>query len=340
MSPSTLDQLLDEDQTFDPVTADGLSNHLSMGLIGLGRLGANDDQLRRFADSWRPRLLARRPKGTPINFGDWQASLGTGRRYGDLLECFSEAIAADGVDSTLDRVLAPLAEGIGGAAFHGIIRLAYALEHGRDSDIACGLACLADVHDPVGPLAGAERQAQPGMTFAAVLASLAQNPHTAGRPRGSGTFSDDFHRVATDPSFREVIDQLTIDATTLEQVVSSAHALYRSSHDFFALHTVTGSHAARIVIERLSDANQKIVAAGALARAVAAAYVVIGTPAVKTSSLDPNVSDSPTWPAIASAAIASEDVHTIKMTYSCREEELAWGKGAYHVTAAEVVGLL
>ena len=338
VSASALDELLDDDQLLDPVTAEGLSNHLSMGLVGLSRLGADDEQLRRFAADWRPRLIARRSPRDPIGRGAWKACMGTGRRYGDLLASFTDSIARDGVAPTLAEVLGTLLDGLGGAAFHGIIRLAYALEHGRPSDIACGLAYLADVHEPVNYSASSRPQGDSSVSE--VLTLLAENPDVAGRRRSSGSFALQMRTVLADESFVQVVDRLAVDESTLAQTAAAALSLYRASGNFFALHTVTGSHAARIASDQLADPDQRIRAAGALARSVAAAYVAIGTPPVMSSMhRESSPQQDPAWSEIASAAITSDDVHVIKMVYSCREEHRIWGNPSYQSTAAAVVGL-
>lgn len=340
VSTAILDELLDDDRTLDPVTADQLSNHLSMGLVALAHLGATDDRLRAFVDGWRTRLVPRRPATEPIEPEGWAACLGTRRRYGDLLACFTDAIAQDGAETTLDLALGPLLDGLGGAAFHGVIRLAYAIEHARPDDITCGLAYLADVHAPVSAADAYESPSGAGKTIAAVLSELADHPDLSGQSHTTGSFAQRFDAAGANDAFRQVVGQLAVDETTLEQTASAAHALYRSTGDFFALHTVTGTHATRIAIAKLSNNDQRLRAVGALARSVAAAYVAIGTPPINPPRADrPERPDVPDWSSIAGAAIASDDVHVIKMTYSCREEQAAWGNPRYQSTAAAVVGL-
>ena len=340
VTASALDVLLDDDQSLDPVTAEGLSNHLSMGLVALSRLGADDERLRQFAAAWRPRLVPRRSPRDSIGSGAWRTCLGTGRRYGDLVTYFTSTIAQDGVSTTLSDVLGTLLDGLGGAAFHGIIRLAYALEHGRPNDIACGLAYLADVYEPVNDPTLSRPRVQGNSSVFEVLTALAEDPNVAGRRRSSGSFALQMRTVLADTSFRQVVDRLAIDESTLAQTAAAALSLYRASGDFFALHTVTGSHAARIASDQLADPEQRIRAAGSLARSVAAAYVAIGTPPVMLPALRESSSQQiPDWTEIASAAIASDDVHVIKMVYSCRAEQAVWGDPSYQSTAAAVVGL-
>ena len=55
-----------------------------------------------------------------------------------------------GRDAVVRRHLAHLVDGLSGAAFHGVIRLAYALESASDARVAAGLAYLTEVHQPLG----------------------------------------------------------------------------------------------------------------------------------------------------------------------------------------------
>ena len=330
-----LDQLLDDDLECDPVTVNGLTNHLPMVLIALDRLDVTDRHLSDWADRYRNRLMPRRTASEPIAPDDLPAVLGTGRRYADLLLCFQREIDRSGVDDVLDRHLTGLLDGMGGAAFHGVIRLAYSVEHGRPIDIAAGLAYLADSFQPVllapdVPTTG--RTADP----AEVLVVLAEHPDLHDRSFDVSGFSRQFAEVARDPAFLRIAARLETDGDTLARVALIAHTLYRSTSNFFALHTMTATHATRIVTDRLSSPDDRHRAAGSLARAVAAAYVVIGAPTLD----DPlPATDLPGWDAIESAAGCHRDEHAIKLAYTCREEQVRWGDPRYRATAATVVGV-
>ena len=51
-----LQQLLDDELTSDPTTTRGLTNHLPMALVAKERLGADADELRRFATLYSRRI--------------------------------------------------------------------------------------------------------------------------------------------------------------------------------------------------------------------------------------------------------------------------------------------
>lgn len=339
MTTVRLDELLDGDIALDPVTITGLSNHLPMTLIAMSRLGAGDERLADYYQAYQSRLVPRRVPSEPISADGIVAELGTGRRYADLFERFGHEIDRRGTDETLDRHLPTLLDGLGGAAFHGVIRLAYALEHGRPVHVAAGLAYLADSFQPVD--VGAFDTATGSVREPAeLLDRLAEDPHLRAHTYTSG-FSNQYAEVSTDPRFLSIVATIGVDEHTQARIAKVAHTLYRATGDFFALHTMTGAHATRIAAARLSSVEDRHRAVGSLARAIAAAYVVIGTPAIDAAALDepPVAAELPGWDDIAAAAIDHDNEHVIKLAYTCREEHAAWADPSYQATAAVLVEL-
>ena len=56
-TPTTLDELLDDELAFDATTGTRLSSHLPMALVALDRLGADGARLTEFARRYRTRLV-------------------------------------------------------------------------------------------------------------------------------------------------------------------------------------------------------------------------------------------------------------------------------------------
>ncbi|MBM3662826.1 MAG: questin oxidase family protein [Actinobacteria bacterium] len=335
VTTGTLDRLLDEDLTTDPVTAGGLTNHRPMTLIALDALGADDRRLEQFSKGYASRLAPRRPPtGTAVTVSTLGSALGTGERFGDLVAYFGKEVDSAGVDATLGRHLGILLDGVGGAAFHGLIRLGYALEHGRDRDVAAGLAYLADSAQfvQVPPVTGGG-----GLGAAGLLAALRDHPRLRDRTFGATGFAHCFAEVAADPDFVELAARVEVDEHSLAELARLTHQLYRATGDFFELHTMTGTHAARLVLARTPTSERAGSLVAALVRAVGAAYVVIGTLAVDT--VDDGASPPRGWPEISEALVASDDPHVIKLGYTCRQEEQAWSDSGYRATAAAVAGL-
>ena len=127
-----------------------------------------------------------------------------------------------------------LFDGLSGAAFHGIIRLAYALESASDARVAAGLAYLTEVHQPLG-----ER---------GLAAADHRRPHRRTRPRApasteparcaaaAGNIGERMRAVAAHAEFDGVVDWLAVDDATPARLTDAAVALYAKTDDFMALH--------------------------------------------------------------------------------------------------------
>ena len=112
-----LDELLKAGREFDSLYKDGLSNHLSMALIALQRMGADEETLRAFFERYSKRL---------------------------------EPSRAQAPERDVAEALAKLSLGVGAAAFHGLIQTAYAIEHGEPLEIARALEAWERMNLPLG----------------------------------------------------------------------------------------------------------------------------------------------------------------------------------------------
>ena len=310
---SALSELLDDELGFDATTSGRLSNHLPMALVALHRLGASDERLVEFAERYRPRLaplLSTEPVGS---FDAWLRARGRADAYAPVRAYLSPLIDREGVEPVLRDHLPHLVDGLSGAAFHGIIRLAYALESESAARVAAGLAYLTQVHQPLGG-----RGVSSGITDDPLVAlrRLSELSELQGLAV-DGNIGERMREVAAHPAFDGVADWLVVTKDTPRRLTSAAVALYAATDDFTALHGLTGSHAIAIVSPYVEDAD-------ALSswwfQALAAAYVTIGAP--RLGDVDAHVRrwlEQPAdWDVVASAATASDDEHVVKLVYSAR----------------------
>lgn len=312
-APRPLAELLDEELAFDATTGTRLSSHLPMALVALERLGADDARLTEFAARYRRRLVPVPDGGGISTFDEWREARGRADAYGPARAYLEGQIAEHGRDAVVSRHLDHLVDGLAGAAFHGVIRLAYALESASDARIAAGLAYLTEVHQPLGDRGrGLAITDDPVAALARVAALEGLRTVAA-----TGTIGQRMRAVARHPEFDGVVDWLEVDASTPRRLTDAAAALYAQTDDFVALHGLTASHAITIVWPFVSDH-------GALCahwfQALAAAYATIGAPrlADPTVPLEPWLLDAAPWSAIAPAAAASDDEHVIKLVYTAR----------------------
>ncbi len=322
-----------------------LSNHLPMTLLAMQAQGASPKQLEGFYQRYSRRLRSKRPATTRLDASNWQSLLGKHAHNAEYLQFFAEQIRARGWLETLRVYLPGLLPGIGGAAFHPLIRLAYAVEAEHEAEIAEGLASWAMASLPLRPLdSGLQRFESPRQALQELsnTTALARLTGAAGNPLarlvaqlrfGAATIFTRMQRVAQHAAFAPFADCVEIDADSLAAWARLLVELYASSDDHFTLlHGVTSCHALRILLPHLPEPERALRYYG---QAVIAAYVSAGQPRLAV----PEVGSLPSWEAIQQAALTSMDDHVIKLAYSCWREDLHYGQALYRFCAARKVGL-
>lgn len=323
MNDAVLHELLATGLRYAPEYRGGLSNHLPMALCALHALGAGEDRLREFFERYTLRLSLGPAPGRPP--ADWQERLGRFEAYPDLLAGFEARLRDEGVDTTLRAVLPVLMEGVGAAAFHGLIRTAYGVAARHAGEIAAGLAYWACRHLPLdAPAASRPPQRDPAAWLSALAGELADVSIEG------GLIFEQMRAVARQDAFARHAQALVIDDATLPALADLAAQRYAATRHFTVLHLVTSAHALRLLLPWLS---QQEAAVRAYARAYAAGAIASGialdAPALPMPPLE--------WPQIAEAACRSNDDHVIKLVHSCREEAAAYGEGARRHAAALAV---
>jgi hypothetical protein len=297
--------LLAESQRYSAKFGDGLFNHLPMALLALDRLGADEARLRAFAAFYAQRL---RPKSA---------------RETEMASRFSRDLGERGAEALLAEAVPRLANGVGSQAFHGLIRLAYAVDSGDDVDVPDALAAWTLGFSALPADAGA----RPFATFADAFEAVAADDRLARSVDGRG-ISGRIAKVAADPAFQPY--RGGVEHVDLRQVATISAQVYASTADFTALHMITGCHAMR-VLQRFLPPE----AFSNFAIAILAAYVTIGRPAIAVPAIE--VPDDAT---LAARAVKSDDDHDLKLVYSCLREEAEYGSGLHRLAAAVRLGIV
>ncbi len=318
-SPALL-QWLQDGANFDAEYGDRLSNHLPMALVALHRLGADDARLHAWARGYVARLRPA-PAAAEWPAGDaWASCLGQHAAWPLYRHLFGQWLEVEGAGDVLEAVLPRLMQGCAGAAFHGLIRTAYAVQSAWRPELADALAHWASAWQPVGePVAGQGDQGDPK----AVLRALPLPPQPVpGRP-----IADRVAAVAAHPGFIAAAARLRVDGDTLETLARGAAEMYARSGNFTVLHMLTSAHALRVLLPWFED---PVAAVRAYWPAYAAAWAASG--ARERSSVAPRP-----WARITAAAIASDDDHVAKLVDSCREQEQAYGGREWRLAASRGV---
>lgn len=306
--------LLDAGHHFDAEYADGLSNHLPMALVALQAMGAPDARLEAFAAGYAPRL---RPAPAAVLWpaGDaWASQFGAPGAWPAYRSLFAEWLIHEGRDAVLAQVLPVLMPGCGAAAFHGLLRTAYAVASGHDGELVCGLAHWAHRHLPLEAGFDAEPVAAGPDLDDPVAALNELRAAFWGWQAPGRLIVDRMRATAARRGFAAHVLRLQIDADTLPDLARRATAAYADAGDFSVLHLVTACHAMRVLLPHLDD-PEPAVRSFWFAYAAAAA----GLPA---SAFDPRplAEPMPDWPEIVARAIRSDDEHLIKLVYSVGEQ--------------------
>jgi len=299
-------ELLAESQRYSATFGDGLFNHLPMALLALDRLGADEARLRAFAAFYAQGL---RPKTA---------------RETEVASTFARDLGERGTELLLADVVPRLAEGVGSQAFHGLIRLAYAVDSGDDVDVPDALAAWTLGFSALPADAGAP----PFATFADAFAAIAADDRLPRSVDVSG-ISGRIAKVAADPAFKTY--RGGVEHLDLREAATISAQVYASTADFTALHMVTGCHAMRVLHRFLPPE-----ASSNFAIAILAAYVTIGRPPL----VPPAARALPDDAALAARAVASDDDHDLKLVYSCLREEAEYGSGAHRLAAAVRLGII
>lgn len=317
-SHALLTELLDACSDIS-VNCRGTTNHCPMALTALARMGASAERLRAFHDQWERRYaLPAVRDNLAIRREQWRQQLGQVDRHRALQACFQSWMSERGVDAVLEDVLSQMPFAPASAAFHALIRLSYGLESGHTGEAAAGLAHLVTANLCIDAPQQGRRIVQSVQEGLATLSTAMAGRHYAGT-----SITARIRQVATDPHFIDALPAMPADGAVLDELAAFAIAAYWQTSDFTVLHMVTATYAGRVLSAHLSrELWQSLLPQ--FWDAVCAAYVAAGAPAVaclnRPDMATTGARQAP-WAPLLRAAIASDDDHHIKLTYTCYQED-------------------
>jgi hypothetical protein len=331
-SADVLNELLDAELIYDATTTRGLTNHLPMALVAKVGLGAPPEELTRFADKYRQRLFLSPDASETLTRRTWIGAVGTPAAYPDLVRYFDNEVEEHGIADTLRTHLEDLVGGVSGAAFHGVIRLAYALDVESPQRVSTGLAYLAANAMYLAPL-------DEGVATTIDPAQLLRQLATARDWRdgaNSATISEEMRSVASQSEFRGVAASLVVDDTSPGRLAEVALALYATTDNFTALHGVTGLEALSKLRPFVEDVERFD---RATFQALAAAYLSIGAPTpwsddqLEDFAHSTNLDES----SVHTRASLSDDEHVSKIVFTAKRLKEVSGNPLYRAVAERAV---
>ena len=308
---ATLHQVLDHSlghAALYPLSGMALSNHLPMVLHALWDLGADEAVLARQLDEAAKRLV-------PASADELA-----------LAQPMAQALTDQGLTSVLQTHLPSLLATPETGAFHGMIRLAHAVEGRHPHELARALALWrhgAVSLGPVNPLT-ADHDAHAAPSLREVLAHALADPALAFTPRMGTTIVSDLQAVVALPDLaRHVSGEAAPSdaALTTDAIAEASLAVYLASRDFTALHLVTGLHAWRTLTGLLpTNAPATPHMHRVLWRAWLAAWVSIGRPAPDWGAVHAGQARESDWQRALPGLYSSTNDHAIKLAWSARAE--------------------
>jgi hypothetical protein len=339
MSPThptfALHQLLDASLEFPPEYAGGFSNHLSMALTALQGIGADNQQMAEFMAAYLRRFAAPPLKSAPRIAADWTTLCGKAEAF-DVLRCtFASFLKIHGRDSVLREALPLLITGVGASAFHGAIRVAYAVEASHLGELAAALAYWASRWTL---LARPRAVATDLDTVADWLQAIDLGLHGIESDQGSRPLSIDarMNDAAQSAAYSLNAGRLRVIGRDTEVLLSelalAGATRYAATGDFTILHIATAARALRVLLPWLP---KQIGALDPLWHAVAAASIAADS--AFASSRAKATGKVVSWDEVLIVARASYDEHVIKLVHAMAAQHAAVPDPTWLLAAAAAI---
>ncbi len=320
-----LDQSLAFDAEYTHKGTTNLSNHLPMLLGALQQMGASPTQLQAAFSRYSAQLHPMPPLENWALGDPWRQYLGQPSAWPRYRDLFTLWLEDEGAGEVLRQTLPALLAGCGAAAFHGLLRTAYAVQSAHRAELAHALAYWACRWLDLG-LAAVPLPASKSADFGgnatdvgALLASASALPGVAGS--GSNMIVERMHHAAHQSGFAAALQPLQLGPDTLQDLARHAAQLYARSGSLTVLHALTSAVALQVLWPFVEE--EPHLQAGALAaywRAYAAAVCSLG------GRLKLSAAPAPLpWPKLVAAALQSPDEHLVKLVHSCQRAQQVWG---------------
>lgn len=296
-----------------------LANHLPMALFALEKMGASPERLIEFRDHYEERLELKPSRmGVNIDADNWQKWLGRNKFHLEYSEYFSLCLTKFGLDWTLKHHLPILFKGVSGGAFHGLIRLGYALELGNLNEVSEALSYWAISFLDLGvPDLGSGK-----MTPSQVINDLCAE--FGGIQTIAPNISRRLETIGKWPQFQKICAELDDSTATYATLAPIAIALFYQTQNFTALHGVTAVYASRLVSRY--HANFRALFIG-----LASAYVSIEAPPIAENL---KIETRLSWKDLFEKAVLSKDDHIPKIIYTCYQD-YGFHSNSIYLAAAE-----
>ncbi|MFW5861753.1 MAG: questin oxidase family protein [Spirochaetota bacterium] len=327
-----LKDLIDSYRNYSVEYYKNYTNHLPMAACALQRMGADRNRLMEFCGEYARRLNGRVQSNTEINHENWTDKRGQHRFFDAYIRFFEAEEKRLGTRTMVETYMNDLMQGIGSAAFHTLIKLAYGIMMDDSKEIIESMAYYATSYLPLGEIDSNNPEYN---NLFSSLQKLQEKTSWQDHKAEGGNIDEKIHRVVTDPDFNRYLEIPPVNHESfMKDIASATRNIFINSFNFTSLHMVTGTHALRIVLPYIREEYQPI-AMNQFWKTAAAAYLSIGAPPVELQKN--NTTSSMKWDEIFMRARTSNDAHVIKITFTCYEEEKEYHDPLYRYIAEREV---
>ncbi len=311
--------------------SNGLSNHLPMALFSLEQIGASEEQINYFHNFYVKKLEP--IQATDENISDLSVCFGKPEYFHSMTKYFQNQTQKNDLFSILNKYIPKLAKGVSGAAFHPLIRLAFAIEMNNRNEISHSLASWVISYQELEGDALSNSSLTLGESLKSLQSSFRGSHHNI---EGYGVFRR-MLSISQKKEFASFLNSFDINDLKLDKMANILIKMYLASKDnFTALHTVTSCHALRTISGYLNTENKNVLFKYYW-QAIGAAYIDSGLNDINDIT---EFDVLPNWSDIKDIACSSKNNHVIKFVYTCKEEFKNYSDNLYQLAAAKKVRLI
>jgi hypothetical protein len=312
----TVEALLRKNRNHEKSTQPGVNNHVPMVLIALYRLGASAEVMNRYVENFDLTELPSRPLSTstnPITRANWHSLLGRGS-FSNWVDFFDEWMKQSTADVVLHEAVPVLMSGVCTAAYHALLRLAYALNFTSKDEMIFALAYWA-VDFYQGPAFDASA---PGVEPEELLQEIVSAAsHLQIEPVNSidGRLQQVYQAAEFTHHWKPILmSNSAPPERKIEKMSKLILQVFSTSQHFTLLHALTSCQAMRTVLPYLKEPEKSL---SAYWHSVCAAYVTVHRSKFEMEK-DSVPSCQMQWEEIFSAATASKESmeHVVKLCYA------------------------
>ncbi|MEC4723991.1 questin oxidase family protein [Shewanella sp. D64] len=320
------------------ITRSGMANHFPMTIMSLAALGGTDDDIQRFKSRWpRNRTLIHQMglrDSQTVNLDNWPQYLGKPELLIEFKRVFLTGIEHLGAVKFINHALDIMADALPMGLFHPLIRLSFARMQGDHGLIADALAYFAiryqDLYGYIEQSSDVATNENVAETYVLSTWSSISGPSLRVGEQLCG--SPYVQTLAFDQGFSITRANLS---TRMSDICKAAVALYLYEPALTTLHAVTAAQAlvdltlslTSLNAVKKTDNNTRTIDSDIQIYVklwqrywiwLMGLYLEKRAPKLEFSGFEAVVSQLPDWLSLASSAVKLNEVHDIKMVFSCK----------------------